>query len=238
MNDRIGQVIVKCRGLLVVVALLVAVPASASVIVLDVKSIGNLNLVGNFYDGGEGTNSGIEFNPETLAIVDEDVGGAGSVANEPSPEAVGFSRDGDASSSVPAEFDTDLSSLETSSTAPAVNLYDGLDAIGNLPGTLSLVAELGDSCTRDPDAGFCNGTPTGVALAGLANSIDAWATTDQTAEDPMSDRSDPVGSSVAEAAILILLGVGVGLGLAALMRGRRRRSGHSLKLRRIAKGVR
>jgi hypothetical protein len=148
-----------------------------------------------------------------------------------------LSRDVDAFSNVPAEFDTDLSSLETSSTAPAVNLYDGFDATGNLPGTLSLVAELGDSCTGDPDAGFCNGTPTGVALAGLANSTDAWGTTDQTAtEDPMSDRSDPVGSSVAEAAILILLGVG--LGLAALMRGRRRRSGHSLKLRRIAKGVR
>ena len=71
----------KClRALLVGAALLVAVPASASVIVLDFEGIGNLNPAGDFYNGGDGANYVTKFSPAALAVVDEDAGGTGNIA--------------------------------------------------------------------------------------------------------------------------------------------------------------
>ncbi len=209
----------KClRALLVGAALLVAAPASASVIVLDFKGIGNLSPVGDFYDGGGGTNYGIEFSPAALAVVDEDAGGTGNIANEPPPDTVmSFLDANDATLNVPAGFDTGLSFFDTSSTAASVD--DGLDATDNLLGTLSLVAESGDNCTGVPNGDFCNWTPIGVAFGGIAKPIDVGARTNRTALDDITlGSADPVGASVAEPAILAVLGAG--LGLAAVMLGR------------------
>src|SRR5438105_4777705 len=66
-----------------------ALPASA-VIVLDFEGVGNLNPVGNFYNGGAGTNYGIQFSNDTLAVVDADDGGSGNFANEPSSDTIMF----------------------------------------------------------------------------------------------------------------------------------------------------
>ena len=73
-------------------ASLVAVmaPAAAAVVVLDFEGIGNGNPVGNFYNGGAGTNYGVQFSPATLALVDSDAGGSGNFANEPSADTIMF----------------------------------------------------------------------------------------------------------------------------------------------------
>lgn len=150
----------KClRALLVVAALLVAVPSSADVIVLNFEGIANQTAVGNFYNGGAGTNYGIEFSPATLAIIDADSGGTGNFANEPSPNTIMFSLNANnAILNVAAGFDTGFSFFYTSSTAAAVNVYDGLNATGNLLGTLPLSAQFNVGCTGDPSGQFCNWT--------------------------------------------------------------------------------
>src|SRR4030095_12372503 len=137
--------------LLVVAALLVAGPASASVIVLDFEGVGNLNAVGNFYNGGAGPNYGIDFSPATLALVDADAGGSGNFANEPSPDTVMFFLDANnAVLNVPSWFYTAFSFFSSWSTAASVNVYDGLDGTGNLLGTLLLSAQGFENCTGDP----------------------------------------------------------------------------------------
>lgn len=73
-----------------VLAALVAVmaPASAAITVLDFEGVGDNNAVGNFYNGGAGTNYGVSFSGPTLALIDLDAGGSGNFASEPSPNTV------------------------------------------------------------------------------------------------------------------------------------------------------
>ena len=147
--------------------------ASAAVIVLDFEGVGNLNPVGNFYNGGGGPNYGIAFSPDTLAIVDFDAGGTGNIANEPSPDTVMFFLDSsNAILNFAAGFYTGFSFFYSSSTTASVNVYDGLGATGNVLGTLNLNAQFDTGCVGDPNGNFCNWTPVGVNFAGIAKSID------------------------------------------------------------------
>ena len=222
-------------ALLLGAALLVPVPASASVIVLDFKGIGNLNPAGDFYDGGEEINYGVELGPAGLAVTDEDDGGTGDFASEASPDTTTPPDSNGSIYEVPTGFDTGLP-LDPSSPAASVDAYAGLDATDNLLETLSLVAPANGDCTGHSNGELCNSMPVGVALGGVAKSIGYEATTNQTAfeDNTASASADTVGSSVAIPAILALLGVG--LGLAAVMLGRRRWSAHSLKARRREPG--
>ena len=221
-------------ALLLGAALLVPVPASASVIVLDFKGIGNLNPAGDFYDGGDETNYGIELRPAGLAVADDDDGGTGDFASEASPDTTTPPDSNGSIYEVPTGFDAGLP-LDPSAPAASVDAYAGLDATDNLLETLSSVAAANGDCTGHSNGELCNSMPVGVALGGVAKSIGYEATTNQTAiDDTASASADTVGSSVAVPAILALLGVG--LGLAAVMLGRRRWSAHSLKARRREPG--
>ena len=77
-------------GLVAVASLSVPMVASSAVIVLTFEGVGDLNPVGEFYNGVGGPDYGISFSPETLALVDSDAGGNGNFANEPSPSTVMF----------------------------------------------------------------------------------------------------------------------------------------------------
>jgi hypothetical protein len=201
--------------------------ANATITVLDFEGIGDLAAINDFYNGGtdsdgnSGTNYGIQFSPNTLGIIDEDAGGTGNFANEPSPDTVMFWLDDtDAIMNVPAGFDTGFSFFYSSSTAASVSVYDELDATGTLLGTIDLVAQGFDDCTGDPTGDFCNWTPIGVAFAGTAKSIDFGGTANRTGYDDVTFGSDiPDPSPNPEPATLALLG----LGIAGLAHQRRRR---------------
>ncbi len=125
--------------------------ASAAVIVLDFEGVPDLSSVGNFYNGGAGTNYGVSFSGATLGLVDADAGGSGNFANEPSANTVMFFLNANnAILNLAAGFDTGFSFFYSSSTAATVNVYDGVDGTGNLLGSLNLLAQGFDSCSGDP----------------------------------------------------------------------------------------
>ena len=208
------------RSVLAVTFLAFAVPASADVIVLDFEGIANQTVVGNFYNGGAGTNYGVEFSPATLALMDADAGGGGNFANEPSPDTIMFFLDANnAILNFASGFDTGFSFFYSSSTTATVTVYDAVGATGNILGTLSLDAQGFNQCVGDPTGGFCNWSPVGVAFAGTARSIDFGGTANQTGFDDITFGSVNPGEEVTEVpepATLLTLG----MGLAAVVRRR------------------
>lgn len=210
-------------GLAVAAVLATPVVASANgIIVLDFEGIGNEAPVGDYYNGAGPANKnfGVSFSPATLALIDADAGGTGNFANEPSPSTVMFFLDAnEAILNVAAGFTTGFSFFYSSSTTASVNVFDGLNATGNLLASLSLRAQGFDNCTGDPSGAFCNWTPIGVLFAGTAFSIDFGGTANQTGFDDITFGTDRPGE-VPEPASLALLGLGLaGLGMARRRRG-------------------
>ena len=184
------------KAAIVATGMLAATSASATVVTLDFEGIGDFNPVGNFYNGGAGTNYGIQFSPATLALVDADAGGNGNFANEPSPNTIMFFLDAsNAILDVAAGFDTGFSFFYTSSTAASVNVYDGLGATGKLLATLNLAAQFSQDCSGDPTGGFCNFSPIGVLFDGIAKSIDFGGTANFTGFDNITFGSAAPGIS-------------------------------------------
>lgn len=208
------------KKLAVAAALSATLPAFADVVYLDFEGIGDYNPVGDYYNGGGGPNYGVSFSDATLALVDSDAGGNGNFANEPSPDTIMFFLDANnAVLNVAAGFETGFSFYYTSSTAATVTVYDGLDATGNVLGTITVDAQYNIGCSGDPSGDFCNWTAVGVAFDGVAKSIDFGGTANQTGYDNITFGSDtPV---VPEPSTYALMALGLaGIGLAA----RRRKS--------------
>ena len=78
------------------IGILGASTSHAATIVLDFEGAGELVNINDFYNGGtdsagnSGTDYGIDFSADALAIIDRDSGGTGNFANEPSNDTVLF----------------------------------------------------------------------------------------------------------------------------------------------------
>ena len=208
-------------GLVAVASLSAPVVASSAVIVLTFEGVGDLNPVGEFYNGGGGPNYGVSFSPETLALVDSDTGGNGSFANEPSPSTVMFFLEADeAILNVAAGFRTGFSFFYSAAEVGSVRVYSGVNGTGSLLASLDLVAQFDEGCAGDPTGDYCNWTPVGVLFAGVARSIDFGGAANFIGFDDITFGSDKPGV-VPEPGSLALLGLGLaGLGIA---RWRKRR---------------
>jgi hypothetical protein len=101
-------------------------------IVLNFEGLGDQTSIGNFYNGGAGTNYGIYFSDNTLSLIGSDHGGSGNFSNEPSPVTIMFFLTGTPVMNVPAGFTTGFSFYYASSGVGIVNVYDELDGTGNL----------------------------------------------------------------------------------------------------------
>lgn len=218
----------RLRNLLLGAAMAVATASSANAaaVVLDFEGVGNGAAINNFYNGGtdsqgnSGTNYGVGFSPATLGVIDADAGGSGNFANEPSSKTIMYFLDANnAILNYAAGFTTGFSFFYSSSTAATVNVYDGLNATGNLLGSLNLVSQYNDNCVGDPSGPFCNWTAVGVAFGGAAMSIDFGGTANQTGFDNVTFGSDRPGA-IPEPATWAMMITGFGMAGAVLRRRR------------------
>ena len=153
------------RGLIVLlIALATSVAAKADAIVLTFEGVGDNAPIGNFYNGGAGTNYGVSFGADSLAVVQSAAGGSGNFTNNPSGVTVAFflSGPGDVMN-VAAGFTTGFSFFYADQVGftGSVNVYSGLDGAGTLLASLSLPS------TPDP---YNVWVPIGVTFAGTAQS--------------------------------------------------------------------
>ena len=147
-------------------------------IVLDFEGLGDLDNINNFYNGGtsgsgySGTDYGVEFGV-AMGIIDEDAGGTGQFANEPSSSTIMFFLDDNqAYMNVAAGFTTGLSFYYSSNTlVAAVSVFDGLNGTGNLLGTVNLTLNFNINCTGDPNGVYCNWDTIAVPFEGTAMSV-------------------------------------------------------------------
>ncbi|MYN02646.1 PEP-CTERM sorting domain-containing protein [Pseudoduganella sp. DS3] len=200
--------------------------ASAAPITLTFEGVGDRASVLEFYNGGSdsaghaGSNYGISFSRASLGIIDADAGGTGNIGNEPSPSTVLFFLSGSAATmNVAAGFDTGFSFYYTSARAGFIRVYEGLNGTGKLLASLALNANTGN-CAGDPNGGFCQFDPVGVAFAGIARSVDFGGSADYIAFDNVTLGASTPAQDVPEPGTLAL----VGLGLGGLARLRRRQS--------------
>lgn len=201
-------------GLVAFASLSAPLVASSAVIVLTFEGVGDLNAVGEFYNGDGGPNYGVSFSPETLALVDADAGGNGNFANEPSPSTVMFFLEADeAILNVATGFTTGFSFFYSALEVGTVQVYEGLNATGTLLASLNLAGQFADGCVGDPEGAFCNWTAVGVKFAGTARSIDFGGAANFIGFDDITFGSDIPGV-VPEPGSLALLGLGLaGLGI-------------------------
>lgn len=216
----------RCLQSALVICLLAGSASSvgATPIVLNFEGLQNLQQIGSFYNGGAGGNYGVTFSQAATALIDQDAGGSGNFANEPSPSTIMFfdQPNLNASMSVAGGF-TSLSFSYTSLWFPAV-----VKVLGGASGTTLLTSTvlpvLPSTCGGgDPGGDFScwkqitltfSGTAQSVAWTGLGNYLGV----DNVRLNTKDDRSVP---SVPEPSSFVLFGTGATL-VAALLRRHRK----------------
>lgn len=197
-------------------------------VVLDLEGLQGFEEIQEFYNGGTGslgsagTNFGVSFSANSLALKESDP--LVNIANSPSPETTAFFPflPGSAyTANVAAGFDTGFSFFYSSTIFfGSVTVYDGFNGLGNTLATLSLPA-LGVCAGRDS---FCNWAPAGVKFNGIAKSVDFSDSAEKIGFDNITFGSEIAGNTgsgggtgpnpVPEPSIVFLLGTGLA-GLAA-----------------------
>jgi hypothetical protein len=189
--------------------LLCGVPAKADPVVLTFEGVGNLNAIGDFYNGGAGGNLGISFAANSLAVVSSLDGGSGNIANTPSGDTAAFFLNGTGDlMNVAAGFSNGFSFFYSSVTVPGqVTVWSGLNGTGTLLATLDLAPT--GFCSPGPN--YCNWQAIGVSFNGIAESVNFSGTANQIAFDNITIGSATAGggpTATPEPATIVLLAIG------------------------------
>lgn len=164
---------------------LVATASQATAIQLDFEGLGSLAEIRNFYNGGTdsqgnaGTNYGISFGSNALALKESYP--YANFSRAPSSETVMFFLTGTAILNYAPGFSDGFAFYySTVNFAAKVQVYDDLNATGNLLGEISIAA-LGYG--PDPDNPFSNWAVGSLGFAGTARSINFGGTVNQVVYD-------------------------------------------------------
>jgi len=189
--------------------------ANAQPIVLDFEGLQNFEEILDFYNNGtgslgsSGTNYGVSFSANSLAII-ENVG-SGNIGGLPSPVTGAFFLSGAANTmNVAGGFETGFSFFYSAANNPGfVTIYDGLDGTGNVLATINLPTTPNGG--GDPACNFnefCPFVPVGVTFNGIAKSVDFGGSVNQIAFDNI-EITLVSGTTVPEpASVLGLLAIG------------------------------
>jgi hypothetical protein len=187
--------------------------ANAAVVVLDFNGVANPNnvaTVGDYYNGGTsgdgntGTNYGVAFTPNALAI--NSYNGCCS----PDPGILYFLSGGAVNISYAAGFTTGFSFYYSSASTSSVTVYDGVGGTGNVLATINLVGQANSNCPPNSSGYYCTWTPIGVSFSGTAKSIDFAGAANFVAFDDITFGS-AVAGGVPEPASWVMLIAGFGL---------------------------
>lgn len=210
----------KLKKLASIAAIAVAVNlGQAAVVVLDFEGVGNFLAVGDFYNGGAGTNYGIAFSDNALGIIDADAGGNGDFGGEPSPNTVLFFLEGAAATmNVAAGFTTGFSFFYSAvNFGGSIVVWDGLNATGNILATLDLPLTPAGGAP-DPTGLYSPFVMLGVAFDGTAMSVDFGGTIDEIGFDDITlgsirpgNHEHPPGVPDSGSTALMILGSLAGL---------------------------
>lgn len=198
--------------------------SAAAVFVLDFEGLDDTEAILGFYNGGlsqngnSGSNFGVEFVGNTLAIIDADAGGTGNFGNEPSPSTIMFFLTGSATTmNVAAGFDTGFGTEYVSvNDTGTIEVYAGLNGTGALLGSFAMSAN--GTASGDPNGTFNIWAHAGVAFAGTAHSVLFIGVANQIGFDDVTFGSSVNVVPVPPAAIA---GLGMLAGLGAYRRVRK-----------------
>ncbi len=175
---------------------MVAATTQAAVVQLTFEGLKNQEQVADYYNGKSGggqydetgakyatggstggTNYGISFGGNSLAIVAEDAGGTGRFANNPSGSTVLSFNDQIKSNSymnVAGGFTTGIAFWYSQPFYPiTVKIYDGLNATGKLLATMNLPQSPNNCPVDKKNNSLANcWAPVGATFQGVAHSVD------------------------------------------------------------------
>ena len=185
------------RVFVAIVSLLFLGSASAQTFKLTFEGLQNLEGILEAYNGGvgsmgsSGTNYGVSFGSNALAIIKTSAGGTGNFSNNPSGSTIAFWTTGPGvTMNVAAGFNTGFSFYYSSIQAATVTVYDGLNGTGNVLGTVNLVVQNQNGCSG---TNYCNWTPIGLSFNGTARSVGFGGGADATGYDDITfGTSNPV----------------------------------------------
>ncbi len=193
----------------------IAVNVSADSFTLDFEGLGNLSKIGNFYNGGAGTDYGVSFSDNALALIDADAGGTGNIGGLPSPDTAMFFLGGTAAiMNVEDGFDTGFSFFYSAVVDPGyVEIYDDLNGSGNRLAYMSLAVTPFNG-SPDPTGVYSPFLPVfGLEFEGIAKSVVFGGVIDKIGFDNVTFGSSvpggATGSETPEPATLFLLGSGL-----------------------------
>lgn len=183
----------------------------AAPFVLDFEGLNNYEQVGNFYNGGGGTDYGVTFSDNALAIIDSDAGGNGNFGGEPSPDTILFFLSGNETyMNYEAGFDTGFSFYYSAINNPGfINIYDNTNGTGNILANLSL-PKTPYNGAPDPSGAFSPFLPIGVEFNGIAKSIGFGGVQNQIGFDNITfGDATPIVEPVPEPATILLFAAGM-----------------------------
>ena len=147
--------------------------AHATPVLLTFAGLQDLQAIGNYYNGGAGTNYGVSFSSDVFALKSVFQGGAGGFSADPTNTPAMFIMGNTGANvtgtmNVGPGFSNGISFFYTGAFQETVTIWSGANGTGTVLATMNLSPNNG-SCVGFPS--FCNWSGVGITFSGSAKSV-------------------------------------------------------------------